>query len=116
MSQAGARLAGMPGELGEFMQPSESAVRRSVGATMFLLAIFVVLKLLFWLEQRCLLFGTRLAKPGELLWRWKNWTWSVMKIEETLMVKKTKNDERRDGDDEDEYGSSKVRGELGVGL
>ena len=63
-----------------------------------------------------MLFGTRLAKPGELLWRWKNWTWSVMKIEETLMVKKTKNDERRDGDDEDEYGSSKVRGELGVGL
>ena len=94
MSQAGARLAEMPGELGEFMQPSESAVRRSVGATMFSLAIFVVLKLLFWLEQRCLLFGTRLAKPGELMWRWMTWTWSVMTIEETLMMKKMKSEGR----------------------
>ena len=42
--------------------------------------------------------------------------WSVKKIEETLMMEETKNDERRDGDDEDEYGSSKVRGELGLGL
>ena len=94
MSLVGARLAGMPGELGEFLQPSESAVRRSVGATMFLLAIFVVLKLLFWLEQRCLLFGTRLAKPGELIWRLMNWSWSVMKIEETLMMKEMKSEGR----------------------
>ena len=54
----------------------------------------MVLKLLFWLEQRCLLFGTRLAKPGELIWRLMTWTWSVMKIEETLMMKEMKSEGR----------------------
>ena len=42
--------------------------------------------------------------PGELLWRLMTWSVGVTKIEETLAMK---NDERR-GDEEDEYGSSKV--------
>ena len=42
-----------------------------------------------------MLFGTCLVMPGELIWRVKNWCWSVMKIEETLMMKKMKNDEMK---------------------
>ena len=50
--------------------------------------------------------------PGELLWRLMTWSMGVTKIEETLAMK---NDERR-GDEEDEYGSSKVWVGLGLGL
>ena len=55
------------------------------------------------MSEKCLLFGTCLVMPGELIWRLKIWGQSMMKIEETKM----KNDERRD-EDEDEYGASKV--------
>ena len=57
------------------------------------------------MSEKCLLFGTCLVMPGELLWRLKILGQSVKRIEETLTMKKMKNDERRDEDEEDERGS-----------
>ena len=60
------------------------------------------------MSERCLLFGTCLVMPGELIWRLKIWGQSVKKIEEALTMKKMKDGERRDEDEEDERGSCTV--------
>ena len=60
------------------------------------------------MSEKCLLFGTCLVMPGELIWRLKIWGQSVKKIEEALTMKKMKDGERRDEDEEDERGSCTV--------